>query len=1097
MNRAYGAVVSTAARLATRHARLVVAGWLIVVGSLAFIGRGVEHQLGVHALFIDGSQTKRAHEIAVHKFGTDYGVTVLLQGPAGEVERQGRELSARLSTMPNSLVTSPWVGDSARIVALSPRPGVAALLVRILGPNGDEVSGLLPPIEQRVDTTVHSPVRAGISGPPALIDSLRDTAAKSSAIGDLIAVPILLFVLLFVFRSVVAAFVPLIAGSGVVGATRGFVTLLDGPVHFDFLVIGLIGMMGLALGVDYSLLVVSRFREERVRRGDPNAAVEATVRAAVRSIVPAASAMVLAMVLALVVLSTVLVQAVAVALIIATTLSMVFAVLVVPSLLNVLGDNLERWSFPARGTPGRARLRWSRRIGSRPGAVAAIIVGLVLLGTLAFNLESGVGSVAMLPSGTPARQHQEELERALGPGWAAPTEVVVSGHGSPVTSSSRLNAISTFQRKVEGDPGVASINGLSRIAEMSRKVGHIETQLAAQERGLKSLQSGISRARDGSEASAGGMRRAAAGGAELSSGVAATNAAAGGLADGLGQASNGSSKLVQGLGRASEGSDEVARGTGTASEGVARLSDGLGRAQEEMGELRGSARLIKNAMRSGEARLGEVGQPLSSTEERLAAALAALRRMSVGRTDPEYDAALAAVEEASRLLDGDDASAGEASDAAHSGIAAEIEGAQGEFGVGLYLAGRLDRSGEQAGQGLGKLARSSRRLDRGLNRLARASTEVSDGVDALSQSGRQLSPAMLRLARGAKHLSGGLGLLESGAGQLSSGLGESASRSDRLPLALGRMERGLQRQGGGSPLQQVQRNSPGIFHSSYFILANLDGTPSGQRAQLGSLIDVDRGGSAARLLIVPRDRPYTMAAQKTVERIEGDAAGLARQTGMEVVVGGVAPANIDVNEELRRDTPLMRIVLSLISLIVLVPLLRSLTIPILAAIINLITVSASFGLLSLLVDNSVIGGPGYIDTTMLPAIIIVMFGLAIDYEVFIFARIREEYLRTGSTREAVIRGLDRTGPVVTGAAIIMIVVFLAFSAAGVITVRDFAAAQVIGIFIDAFVVRLIIVPALMIWLGERCWWCPRWLDRILPGGSSAESRADALAHGGA
>ncbi len=1095
MNGRYRATIGAVARLATRHARLVVVVWAVVVGLLAFIGRDVEHQLGTHALFIKGTQTARAHEIAVRQFGTYYGVTVLLQGPPDEVERQGRALAARLGAMPHSLVMSPWVSGSARVEGLSPRPGVGALLVRVRGGEDDRLSGLLPPIQRRIDATVRGPVRVSLAGQPVLVESIQNAAVTTSTIGDLVAVPVLLLVLLFVFRSVIAALVPLVAGGCVVAATRGVVVLLDGAVHFDFLVVGLIGMMGLALGVDYSLLVVSRFREERAKGNDPESAVEATVIAAARSIVPAASAMLLAMTLALIVLSTVLVEAVAVALIVATTLSMISAVCVVPAVLKLLGASLERWSFPSRGPAGGARLRWSRRISRRPGAVGAIVVALVVLASLAFNLESSVGSIAMLPAGDPGRQQQEELEDALGPGWAAPTEVVVNGRGSPVTSSSRLSAIAAFQRKVEGDPGVASMDGLSSVARMSRRAGHIEAQLVAQEKGLERLQSGLARAAGGSAKTVDGLRRAAAGSSELGSGIATTNGAASGLAGGLAQTSSGSTKLARGLGRAGEGSDEVARKTGVASDGLGRLSDGLGRAQEETGELRGSARLIKNAMRSGEAELDKLREPLSGAEERLSAALAALRGMSAGRSDPEYAAALAAVEEAGGLLEGDGRAAGETSDPSFSGVAAGIEGAESELGVGLYLAGRLDRNGEKASQGIGKLARSSRRLDRGLRRLAGASRQVSNGVAALSQSGQRLSPAMRKLTGGAQRLSGGLGLLESGTSRLTSGLSESAARAGRLPNALRRMERGL-RGGGESPLEQIQGSSPGLFDSAYFILASLDGSPSGQRAQLGSLIDIDRGGGDARLLVIPRDQGNSAAARDTVKRIEGDAAGLARRTGMEVVVGGVASTNIDINQELRHDAPLMRIVLSLISLIVLVPLLRSLTIPILAAIINLLTVSASFGVLSLLVDNSAIGGPGYVEATILPAIIIVMFGLAIDYEVFIFARIREEYLRTGSTREAVTRGLDRTGPVVTGAAIIMITVFLAFSLVDVITVRDFAVAQAVGIFIDAFIVRLIVVPALMIWLDERCWWCPRWLDRILPGRPSAENRADALAHGG-
>lgn len=1088
-------VVAGIARLAARRPRLVVTVWVVAIGLLAMAGRNLEQDLGTHAIFIKGSQTARAHEISVREFGTDYGIIVLLRGPEGEVEAQGRALATRLTSMPHSLVMSPWVGGSARVDGLGPRPGVGALLVRVLGSSDDQLSGLLPPVQRRIDATVHDPVRVSLAGPPVLVQSIRDASAKTSALGDMIAVPVLLFVLLFVFRSVLAAIIPLVVGGCVVGATRGIVAMLDGTVQFDFLVIGLIAMMGLALGVDYSLLVVSRFREER-DGADSEQAVEATVRAAARSILPAGSALLLAMVLAQILLPSVLIQSVGVALIVATTLSMLSAICVVPALLMLLRNHLDRWSLPSRAAAGGMRLRWSRRVIARPGAVMAIVVGLLALAGLAFNLDSGVGSIAMLPSGDPGRQGQEDVEEALGPGWATPMEVVVDGHGSPITSAPRLNAIATFQRHLEDDPGVASITGLTRVVQASRKLNTIEGRLAAQERGLNRLQTGISRIGEGSEKTADGLARGASGSGELGAGIAATNAAAAGIAGGLERTSSGSSRLATGLGRASEGSGKLAQGTTKASGGVGRLAEGLSKAEEETGEIRGTARLFKNAMRSGNADLGELHGPLQSTEAQLSSALASLRRMSTGRADPEYAAALAAVEEAGRRLSGVDPDSGEPVDPPYAGVADGIERAEGEFGVGLYLAEKLDRNGKQATEGIGKLAQSSRKLDRGLRELAASSQQVSEGVGALSSNGQRLSPALRRLSDGAQRLVGGLGLLETGAGQLAGGLGQIASKSRALPRALRRIGSGLEsRDGNGSTLEQVHRTSPGIFHSAYFVLASLDGSRSGQRAQLGSLINLNRGGSDARLLIIPRDHANTDAARETVERIEADGAELARKTGTEVVVGGVAPGNIDLNEVLRAQAPWMRIVLSLISLLVLIPVLRSLTIPILAALINLITVSASFGVMSLLFNDSLLGGPGYIDTSIVPAIIIVMFGLAIDYEVFIFARIREEYLRTGSTRAAVTGGLERTGPVVTGAAVIMILIFVAFSITALVSVRNFAVGQAIGIFIDAFIVRLIVVPALMLWLGERCWWCPRWLDRLLPGGASAEDGADALAHG--
>jgi hypothetical protein len=472
--------------------------------------------------------------------------------------------------------------------------------------------------------------------------------------------------------------------------------------------------------------------------------------------------------------------------------------------------------------------------------------------------------------------------------------------------------------------------------------------------------------------------------------------------------------------------------------------------------------------------------------------------MSAGRTDPEYAATLSAVEEAVRQLSGTDPGSGEPANPPYEGVAKGIGRAEGEFEVGLYLASQLAGNGQEASRGIGKLARSSAQLDRGLQRLVGASRQVSEGVSALSRNGQRLSPALQQLSRGAERLSGGLGLLETGAGRLADGLGENATKSIALPRALHRIGNSLASSNGGgeSQLDELRRHSPGIFHSAYFFLASLDGTRPAQREQLGSLINISRGGSDARLLIIPRDQPNTTEATETVERLNADAEDLERRTGTEVVVAGAATSDIDLNRMLRDEAPIIRIVLSLISLLVLVPLLRSLTVPLIAALINLITVSASFGALSLLFNDSLLGGPGYIETTMIPATIIVMFGLAIDYEVFIFARIREEYVRTGSTATAVRNGLDRTGPVVSGAAVIMILIFVAFSFTEMIAIRNFAVAQAVGIFIDAFIVRLIVVPAIMVRLGKWCWWCPRWLDRLLPGSSSVENRADALSHGG-
>lgn len=1072
------------AGMATKRSRLVVGIWIAVVAVLAFVGRNLDHELGIHPLLIDGTPTKRAHEIALNEFGSDYAMVVMLRGPHAQVEHQGRQLAAHLEAMPRMLVVTPWAGGGT-IDGLSPSPNVATLIVRVEASEAEGISVVLPPVRRAVDAQVHDPVRASTAGLPVVIDSLQKSSDRATKLGELIAVPVLLLVLLLVFRSLFAAVMPVVVGGAVVAATRGLLTILNGFVQLDLFAVGVVSMMGLALGVDYSLLVVSRFREERRKGdGDIGEAARITVLATARSVIPAGCGLSLAMLVAALILPGSIARSASIAVVSATLLSMVSAICVVPALLTILGDNLDRWALPMRQTGQIAPLRWTRRMAQRPGVVVAIVLVLVLLSGWAFGLDTGVASTAFLPPEDAGRQQQEEVEKVLGPGWTAPMEVVINGRGHPVTSIRRLRALAQFQNQVEQDPGVATMAGFKPIARGAERASGIETELAKQERGLNRLATGIGKAHKGALLNTSGLQKAAAGSGELEAGLGAAHGGAGALAGALQKVGQGSQQLSQGLGRAGEGSGKVAQGTSEASDGAGRLSNALGKAGEQTGELSGSARLLENAMHGGEDRLHEVRPPLQGAEERLAAAWQALQRMSAGRSDPEYAAAVAAVEEANLRLTGKDIRSGEIVNPAFEGVGAGIERGEGQFGVGLYLSSRLSKQGKEASKGIEKLANASDKLDRGLQRLAKGSERVSEGVDALDRGGGKLPPALRRLGDGAERLSGGLGLLESGAGKLAGGLGEGSQKSKLLGSGLGKIESGLEGQGGESGLSQLRRKSPGIFHSAYFILAALDGSPPRRRTELGSLINLDRGGMDARMLVVPRNAPNTDATRQTKDRLEADAARLAHKTGTEVVVGGVAPGEITANEAVRDQSPLMRLALSLVTVLVLIPVLRSLTIPLLAALINLLTVSASFGILALLFDGSFLGGPGYVDADVIPATMMVMFGLAIDYEVFVFARIREEYVRTGSTRAAVTGGLDRTAHVVTGAAVIMISVFLAFSVSEFVTVRNFGVAQAVAVAIDAFIVRLIVVPAMMTRLGKWCWWMPSWLDRLLPRGRS-------------
>ena len=153
---------------------------------------------------------------------------------------------------------------------------------------------------------------------------------------------------------------------------------------------------------------------------------------------------------------------------------------------------------------------------------------------------------------------------------------------------------------------------------------------------------------------------------------------------------------------------------------------------------------------------------------------------------------------------------------------------------------------------------------------------------------------------------------------------------------------------------------------------------------------------------------------------------------------------------------------------------------------NLLSVGAAYGVMTLVAKGGAVGGLIGIDhevpiAPFMPVMMFaILFGLSMDYEVFLISRIREEYLKHGDTRRAVADGLAKTARVITAAAAIMVVVFLAFVAAPDVFLKLFGIGLATAIFLDATIVRMVLVPAVMQLLGNRNWWIPDWLERILP-----------------
>jgi RND superfamily putative drug exporter len=270
------------------------------------------------------------------------------------------------------------------------------------------------------------------------------------------------------------------------------------------------------------------------------------------------------------------------------------------------------------------------------------------------------------------------------------------------------------------------------------------------------------------------------------------------------------------------------------------------------------------------------------------------------------------------------------------------------------------------------------------------------------------------------------------------------------------------------------------LQSGYFVLAALDSAAPEERRASTFAVNLDRGGSAAQIVVIGEGEVWK-SGHPLRERLEREIADLERATGGEARLGGPATVLQDFDTGTSGRFWILVLALMLVTYLVLVPVLRSLILPALAVVLNVMTVAAAFGVLVVLFSGDApLGGPGWIDAIMLVGIFSIVFGLSIDYEVFLLARMREGWLRARDSDAAIRYGVERTAGVVTGAALIMTGVFVAFALTDLVSMRQFGIGLTVAVLLDATLVRLVLLPAAMRLCGDACWWLPAWLDRLLP-----------------
>lgn len=448
--------------LALRRPRLVLAIWLVVTVAMTINGTRLEGHIAPTSIEVPGTRSQAAQDLADREIGSRGQAPILLQGPAADVRAQAGRLATALRTDRRNTVISAFDPTAPPQLRPPARGDVAAATILVERPTdetfGPEVIDAIRPV---VAAEVQAPVRASVTGFSVIGSSISEESVSNAHTAEKLAVPILLLILLCVFRSPLAAAIPAVLGGATVASALGVADVVAQLRDVTDVATPLASMMGLALGVDYSLLMVSRFREARTRGLDVPDAAALAARTSGRTVVVAGATILATMAVALLLAPGTFLQSAAIGAGSAAIVGVFSALTAVPAALVLVGAHLDRWRIGPPPNPDAPRWTGLADVVLRRPVLAGL-AGLAVLVALAIpgvGLDAGPPDVRVLPADAVARTDTERVVGALGPGWSAPLDAYAVDRTGRLKTAAGQRALGRLRSELVADRDTALVLG--------------------------------------------------------------------------------------------------------------------------------------------------------------------------------------------------------------------------------------------------------------------------------------------------------------------------------------------------------------------------------------------------------------------------------------------------------------------------------------------------------------------------------------------------------------------------------------------------------------------------------------------------------------